>query len=77
MPLTHEGVPVRRDSGSYWSDSKCPRRPLVVDGGYELVYPRFMWTVIDKDVQPALLLNLDPRRKDFQATDAWTSLTSD
>ena len=54
-----------------------PKRRLAVDRGYELVHPRFKRTVVDKDVKPALLRNLDAGWKRLQPTDAWTPLASD
>ena len=52
-----------RDGGSVWSEPPLQAQgaALVIDGGYELVRPRFKRTVVDKDVEPVLLLNLDPR----------------
>jgi hypothetical protein len=74
-----EGATVRRDSGSMEMSHRASgsRRRLVVDGGYKLVQPRFKRTIVDEDVEPAVLPNLDPRRKRLQPAGAWTPLASD
>lgn len=59
-------APYRRDA------SQLATR---LDKCEELIHPLIKGPVVKKDVEPTPLLNLKPRRKDFEPTDGWPPVT--